>query len=197
MTSLKGKGNNMQMSPIRKCRQNANVAKVLMFLNPNITKPQILPKHSKVGYELQENKILVSLFYLNFLLCCSYFVWTLLLLTVWNVDLSGQFQFSYKVQQKIQVVCKHKQIFALEYVTFLYCTLLYKLQCTALYYNTITLLCTSLPCRQSHLESIIELEVPHRRFSLMLCMVPLKRWMVTENVLTVLFGNQVWSKFLM
>ena len=49
----------------------------------------------------------------------------------------------------------------------------------------------------SHLESFIELEVPHLRHLPMLSMMPLKRGVATENVLTVLLGNEVWSKLLM
>ena len=46
------------------------------------------------------------------------------------------------------------------------------------------------------LESFIESEVPHLRLFLMLSMMHLKRWVATENVLTILLGNEVWSKFL-
>ena len=49
----------------------------------------------------------------------------------------------------------------------------------------------------SLVESFIESEVPHLRLFLMLSMMPLKRWVATENVLTALLGNEVWSKFFM
>ena len=47
------------------------------------------------------------------------------------------------------------------------------------------------------MESFIESEVPHIRLFLMLSMMLLKGWVATENVLTALLGNEVWSKFLM
>ena len=46
----------------------------------------------------------------------------------------------------------------------------------------------------SLVESFIESEVPHLRLFLMLSMMPLKRWVATENVLT---ANEVWSKYFM
>ena len=47
------------------------------------------------------------------------------------------------------------------------------------------------------MESFIESEVPHLRLFVMLSMMPLKRWVVIENVLTALLGNEVLSKFFM
>ena len=38
-------------------------------------------------------------------------------------------------------------------------------------------------------ESFIESEVPHLRLFLVKIMMPLKRWVATENVLTALLGN--------
>ena len=58
--------------------------------------------------------------------------------------------------------------------------------------------CTSGPgATYSHLESFIESGVPPLRLFLMLSMMPLKSLVPTENVLTVLLGNEVWYKFLM
>ena len=39
------------------------------------------------------------------------------------------------------------------------------------------------------MESFIESEVPHLRLFLMLSIMPLKRWVATENVLTALLGQ--------
>ena len=50
---------------------------------------------------------------------------------------------------------------------------------------------------KSHLKSFIKLEVPHLRLFLMLSMMPLKRCVATESVLTVLLENEVWFKLLM
>ena len=50
---------------------------------------------------------------------------------------------------------------------------------------------------ESHVKSFIESEVPYLRLFLMLNMMPLKNWVATQNVLTVLLGNEVWSKFLL
>ena len=41
------------------------------------------------------------------------------------------------------------------------------------------------------MESFIESEVPHLTLFLVKIMMPLKRWVVTENVLTALLGNEV------
>ena len=41
----------------------------------------------------------------------------------------------------------------------------------------------------SLVESFIESEVPHLRLFLVKIMMPLKRWVATENVLTALLGN--------
>ena len=49
---------------------------------------------------------------------------------------------------------------------------------------------------QSHFESFIESEVPHLRLFLILSMMPLKRWVATAKVLTVLLRNKVQSIFL-
>ena len=47
------------------------------------------------------------------------------------------------------------------------------------------------------MESFLESGVPHLRLFPTLSMMPLKRWVATENVLTALLGNEVWSKFFM
>ena len=49
----------------------------------------------------------------------------------------------------------------------------------------------------SLVESFIESEVPHLRLFLVKSMMPLKRWVATEKVLTPLLGNEVWFKFFM
>ena len=43
----------------------------------------------------------------------------------------------------------------------------------------------------SLVESFIESEVPHLKLFLVKSMMPLKRWVVTEKVLTALLGNEV------
>ena len=43
----------------------------------------------------------------------------------------------------------------------------------------------------SLVESFIESEVPHLRLFLVKSMMPLKRWVATEKVLTALLGNEV------
>ena len=43
----------------------------------------------------------------------------------------------------------------------------------------------------SLVESFIESEVPHMKLFLVKSMMPLKRWVVTEKVLTALLGNEV------
>ena len=43
----------------------------------------------------------------------------------------------------------------------------------------------------SLVESFIESKVPHLRLFLVKSMMPLKRWVVTEKVLTALLGNEV------
>ena len=49
----------------------------------------------------------------------------------------------------------------------------------------------------SIVESFIESEVPYLRLFLILSIMPLKRWVATENVLTALLENEVQSKFFM
>ena len=48
-----------------------------------------------------------------------------------------------------------------------------------------------LPATLSPVESFIESEVPHLRLFLVKSMMPLKRWVATEKLLTALLGNEV------